>query len=87
MSPSDSGDDLVPSGAPNHRQNGVGPTTIGLPAMDVSGRMARLRDRFAAADVDGLLVTKLINVRYLTGFTGSAGLLLVLADEPVNPVR
>ncbi len=33
--------------------------------------------------VDGLLVTRLPNVRYLTGFTGSAGMLLVLADEAV----
>jgi Xaa-Pro aminopeptidase len=30
---------------------------------------------------DGLLVTKLTNIQYLTGFTGSAGLLLVLPDE------
>ena len=29
------------------------------------------------------LVTKLVNVRYLTGFTGSAGMLLVLPDELV----
>ena len=28
-------------------------------------------------------MTKLVNLRYLTGFTGSAGLLLVLADEVV----
>lgn len=46
--------------------------------MDVAGRGARLRDRL---EVDALLVTKLVNIRYLTGFTGSAGLLLVLPDE------
>jgi len=83
MSVSDSGDDVVPPGAPNHRQNSVGLATMELPAMDVSGRVARLRDRFAGAEVDGLLVTKLVNVRYLTGFTGSAGLLLVLDDDLV----
>src|SRR5258708_34202827 len=49
-----------------------------LAAMDVAGRVTRLRDR---RDVDALLVTKLVNIRYLTGFTGSAALLLVLADE------
>ncbi len=31
----------------------------------------------ADAEIDALLVTKLANVRYLTGFTGSAGTLLV----------
>ena len=31
--------------------------------------------------VDALLVTSLTNIRYLTGFTGSAALLLVLPDE------
>jgi Xaa-Pro aminopeptidase len=51
--------------------------------MDVAGRLPRLRERFDAAGCDGLLVTDLVNVRYLTGFTGSAGLLLVRADELV----
>ena len=31
--------------------------------------------------IDALLVTKLANVRYLTGFTGSAAMLLVTADD------
>jgi len=34
---------------------------------------ALLRKRLAKARVDGILVTDLINVRYLTGFTGSSG--------------
>lgn len=34
----------------------------------------------AAADLDGLVVTTLVNVRYLTGFTGSNGALLLRAD-------
>jgi Xaa-Pro aminopeptidase len=54
-----------------------------LPAMDVAGRMDRLRRGFEGADVDGLVVTSLTNIRYLTGFTGSAGLLLVLAGDAV----
>lgn len=48
-----------------------------LVAMDVAGRAGRLRARFHEAGCDGLLVTGLVNIRYLTGFTGSAGLLLV----------
>src|SRR5438874_5901043 len=50
---------------------------------DTAGRVGRLRERFADAGCDALLVTRLVNVRYLTGFTGSAGLLLVLPDELV----
>jgi Xaa-Pro aminopeptidase len=52
-----------------------------LPAMDVAGRVARLRARLETAECDALLVTHLTNVRYLTGFTGSAALLLVEADQ------
>ncbi len=51
-----------------------------LPPMDVAGRMGRLRARLAGASCDALLVTSLINVRYLTGFSGSAGMLLVTHD-------
>jgi Xaa-Pro aminopeptidase len=48
-----------------------------LRAMDFAGRVERLR---AAMTVEALLVTNLKNVRYLTGFTGSAGMLLVRPD-------
>ncbi|HEY4634327.1 MAG TPA: Xaa-Pro peptidase family protein [Candidatus Limnocylindrales bacterium] len=51
--------------------------------MDVAGRAGRLRERFAEAGCDALLVTRLANIRYLTGFTGSAARLLVLPDELV----
>jgi Xaa-Pro aminopeptidase len=50
---------------------------------DISGRLGRLRPGLADTGCDALLVTHLVNVRYLTGFTGSAGLLLVLPDELV----
>jgi Xaa-Pro dipeptidase len=42
------------------------------------------RSRLVAAfgqTVDALLVTRLVNVRYLSGFTGSNGALLVIPDE------
>jgi Xaa-Pro aminopeptidase len=54
-----------------------------LPAMDVAGRVGRLRERFDEAGCDALLVTRLANIRYLTGFTGSAARVLVLRDELV----
>ena len=44
-----------------------------LPPLDVGRVPARVRARSAAAGVDALLVTDLTNVRWLTGFTGSAG--------------
>lgn len=54
-----------------------------LPSMDVAGRVDGLRPSLESAGCDALLVTKLVNIRYLTGFTGSAALLLVCADELV----
>ncbi|HEX7097182.1 MAG TPA: Xaa-Pro peptidase family protein [Acidimicrobiales bacterium] len=52
-----------------------------LPAMDVAGRIDRLRALFDDAEIDALIVTNLRNVRYLTGFTGTAGHLVVTADD------
>jgi Xaa-Pro aminopeptidase len=48
-----------------------------------AGRVPRLRERLGDAGCDAVLVTRLVNVRYLTGFTGSAAMLLVLPDELV----
>ena len=45
--------------------------------MEVSSRAERLQAALAEAEVDALLVTNLTNIRYLTGFTGSAAMLLV----------
>jgi len=49
--------------------------------MEVAGRLPRLRSLLDEVGVGALLVTNLANVRYLTGFSGSAGKLLVGADE------
>ncbi len=51
--------------------------------MDVGWRVPRLRERFDEAGCDALLVTRMVNIRYLTGFTGSSALLLVRPDDLV----
>jgi Xaa-Pro aminopeptidase len=58
-------------------------TTGGLEPLRVAGRLGRLRLVLAHEGVGALLVTHLPNVRYLTGFTGSAGVLLVTSDDAV----
>ena len=54
-----------------------------LAPMEVAPRAGRVRQRLEEAGCEALLVTNLVNVRYLTGFSGSAGILLVLPDELV----
>lgn len=58
--------------------------------MDQAARLGRLRASIAGPGGDqaddsvrpeALLVTSLTNIRYLTGFTGSAGMLFVLPDD------
>ncbi len=51
--------------------------------MDVAGRLPRLRERFDDAGISALLITRLPNVRYLTGFTGSAGMVFVTPADAV----
>src|SRR5215469_6823829 len=45
--------------------------------MDFRARQQKLRQHLATTRFDGLLVSHLANIRYLCGFTGSAGILLV----------
>jgi len=65
-----------------------------LQPMSVSTRLGRLKARLndvesgtedgaGRSGVDGLIVTNLSNVRYLTGFTGSAGVLVVTTGRAV----
>ena len=64
----------------SQRANPYTPATTPLPAITVTGRLDRLRDAFDAHEIDALVVTTLANVRYLTGFSGSAGVLTVTRD-------
>ena len=54
-----------------------------LPPLDFAARLGRLRAGFAEAACDALVVTSLVNVRYLTGFTGSNATLLVTDERLV----
>ena len=62
-----------------------------LPPLTVAGRDALVREELArraaasveSAKVDALVVFDLNNIRWLTGFTGSAGTLIVRRDEMV----
>jgi Xaa-Pro aminopeptidase len=49
----------------------------------VNNRLERLRARFAASEIDAMLVSSAENRRYLSGFHGTAGYLLITADKAV----
>jgi len=51
--------------------------------MNHQRRVSELRARFGESGLDGFVVTHLPNVRYLTGFTGSSGSVLVGPHEVV----
>jgi Xaa-Pro aminopeptidase len=52
-----------------------------MPPLEVAGRCARVLQRFDQAEA--LLVSDLTNIRWLTGFTGSNGWVLLSPDEVV----
>jgi Xaa-Pro aminopeptidase len=54
---------------------------MSLPRLDVSGRIPELARRLRRAGVSAIVVTKLENVRYLTGYSGSAGVVVVKASS------
>lgn len=49
--------------------------------MDYAGRLSGVRSRMSADGLDALLISDLINVRYLCGFTGSNGYLFVTQKD------
>ncbi|MGZ4299797.1 MAG: aminopeptidase P family N-terminal domain-containing protein, partial [Solirubrobacteraceae bacterium] len=46
----------------------------------MTDRASRLAEKLPEVGADLLVVTSLVNVRYLTGFTGSNGIVLVGPD-------
>lgn len=55
-----------------------------MQAMEVGERLGRLRAALSeSGGAASLLVASLYNIRYLTGFTGSAGMLFVFPEEAV----
>ncbi len=54
-----------------------------LPPMETEHRIARAFALFDASGCDALLVTKLENIAYLTGFSGSSAMLLITRDGVV----
>jgi Xaa-Pro aminopeptidase len=55
--------------------------TTDMPALEVASRLDRLRQSLDGAEVDAIIVTTLANVRYLTGFSGSAGVVVVTEKD------
>lgn len=58
-------------------------STTELAPLDVAARADRVRAELAEVGCDALVVTDLTNVRWLTGFTGSAGVLVVRRHDLV----
>ena len=56
---------------------------LGIDPAAYEARRTRLRERLETVGADAALVTKLVNVRYLTGFTGSNGAVLVTRSGAV----
>ena len=49
--------------------------------MTFLNRIDNVKQKLHLENLDGMYVTNLTNVRYLTGFTGSAGSLLIVDNE------
>lgn len=54
-----------------------------LPPIRYVGRIDALRERLGEQSLRAMVVTDLVNVRWLTGFTGSSGVLALLPDRAV----
>lgn len=53
----------------------------GLPPLRVDGRLVQLRERLAISGVDAAVIVEPANVRWLTGFTGSNGTVVLLGSD------
>ncbi|MEW6215071.1 MAG: Xaa-Pro peptidase family protein [Nitrospirota bacterium] len=54
---------------------------IKIPVTHYSSRVIKIKESLKRRRIDGFLVTDINNVRYLTGFSGSSGLLLITKKE------
>lgn len=45
--------------------------------------LSGIRNQFTEKGIDGILISRLENVRYLTGFTGSAGVVLITEEDAI----
>jgi Xaa-Pro aminopeptidase len=61
----------------------MNPASAALPPVEIATRADRLRIAARAVQLDALVITDLTNVRWLTGFTGSAGRVVLTADRLV----
>ncbi len=69
------------SPAPAGTVTPVAATTLGpMPELEHATRRDNLRRKIAGLGADAALITNLLNIRYLTGFTGSNAALIVGAD-------
>ncbi len=51
--------------------------------MAVAQRLQKLRQKLVESELDAILISQLENLRYLSGFTGSSGWLLVSSDSAI----
>ncbi|HHV72913.1 MAG TPA: aminopeptidase P family protein [Clostridia bacterium] len=49
----------------------------------MSARVCKIREKIKFCNLDALLITNPINCRYLSGFTGSSGVLLITNEEAI----
>ncbi len=54
--------------------------TANLPPLRVNGRLEQLHERLTAEELDAAVITASANVRWLTGFTGSNGTVVLCAS-------
>ncbi|HTW10045.1 MAG TPA: Xaa-Pro peptidase family protein [Acidimicrobiales bacterium] len=59
-------------------------TAHSWPPMDIAGRLCRAREAAAAAGCDAVVISHLANVRYLTGFRGSAAKFVLGTDSDLG---
>jgi Xaa-Pro aminopeptidase len=57
------------------------PDLAALPLLTVGDRLHRLRHAVAGSEVDGIILTDLVSIRWLTGFSGSNAMVLVDPDR------